>query len=395
MTEEADGIRRLSKAQRAALRFVEETASRLEADARDRLTADLRRCGCSEERFEEAMRSIRSHARVAVHFHPDRFGLTPATVAESLLEEGFYRNQFETGLSSGGRSAFPGGDRDRWEKDLFGGAYHAPGAAAAERPKYGALALVRHPDGPTPRFGSCYFVLHPAVSRRCSFTFSGSEQALALKRLGTLDRMSVVMAALIGEIASGDGSRVPWPPFVAPTLGIDNLTIPRLLDILCRELPLPPSDPSTRRPGRVLDTCVEAQIHGPLDLRHDVELLVIDPAFEGTPSGEILTEVSRRYGIPMQRHCGFEISASEVPDDFRGPAIPELARRIAGNGIVNAAVIGSAEATLYSQPELWRDRGSREETLQHLKQLWHVVVHFGIPARPSDAGHPRRSAAKS
>ncbi len=61
--------------------------------------------------------------------------------------------------------------------------------------------------------------------------------------------------------------------------------------------------------------------------------------------------------------------------------MPKLARRIAGNGLVDAGVIGAAEATLYSQPELWRDWGSREETLRHLKRLWHVVVHYGDPAR--------------
>jgi hypothetical protein len=61
--------------------------------------------------------------------------------------------------------------------------------------------------------------------------------------------------------------------------------------------------------------------------------------------------------------------------------MPKLARRIAGNGFVDAAVIGAAEGTLYSQPELWRDLGSHEETLQHLKQLWHVLVHYGAPAR--------------
>jgi hypothetical protein len=381
MTEECGEIEELSSAQRAALRNVEAIASRLEADAYSRLTMDLRDCGCTDEMFEEAMRSIRRHARVAVHFHPDRFGLMPMTVAESLLKEGLYTNQFETGLSSGGRTAFPGGDRDLWEKDLFGGAYHAPGVAAAERPKYGALTLVRYPDGPTPRFGSCYFVLRLAVTQRCSFTFSGSEQPLAVERLGTNNRMASVMAALLREVASGEGARVPWPPYVAPTLGVENLTIPRLLDVLCRELPLPPTDPSTGAPGRVLDSCVEAQVHGPINLRHDIERLVIDPAFDGTPMGEVLNEISRRYEIPIQRHCGFQLQVHSVPDDFRGPAMPRLARRIAGNGLVDAAVIGAAEATLYSQPELWRDWGSHEETLQHLKQLWHVVVHYGTPAR--------------
>jgi len=381
MTEERGEIEGLSTAQSAALRTVEEMASRREADARVRLTRDLRSCECTDEMFEEAMRSIRAHARVAVHFHPDRFGLKPITVAESLLKEGFYLNQFETGLSSGGRSAFPGGDRDRWEKDLFGGAYHAPGVVPGERPKYGALALVRYPDGPTPRFGSCYFVLRLGVSRRCSFTFSGSEQALALERIGTIDRMASVMAALLSEVATCKGARVPWPPFVAPTLGIENLTIPRLLDVLCRELPLAPANPSTGAPGRVLDSCVEAQVHGPIDLRYDVESLVIDPAFDGTPAGKILNEISRRYRIPIQRHCGFQLPVHSVPDNFRGPAMPKLARRIAKNGLLDAAVIGAAEATLYWQPELWRDWGSHEETLQHLKQLWHVLVHYGAPPR--------------
>jgi hypothetical protein len=61
--------------------------------------------------------------------------------------------------------------------------------------------------------------------------------------------------------------------------------------------------------------------------------------------------------------------------------MPWLARRIAANGLVDAAVIGAAEATLYCKPETWQDWGSYEEALQHLKQLWHVVVHYGRPAR--------------
>jgi hypothetical protein len=380
MYEALDNIEGLSMAQKAALRYVDEIASRLESGAYIRLSEDLQGCGCTNEMFEEAMRSIRAHARM-VHFHPDRFGVKPIKDAESLLNDGLYQNQFETGLSSGGRSAFPEGDRDRWERDLFGGAYHAPGVVASERPKYGALALVRHPDGPTPRFGSCYFVLRLAICSRCSFTFSGSEQTLARERLGTIGRMGCVMAALFREVATGEGARVPWPPFVAPTLGIKNLTVPRLLDILCHELPLPPTDPSTETPGRVLDSCVEAQIHGPINIRHDIERLVIDPAFHGTPTGEALIQISRKYKIPIQRHCGFQLPAHSVPSDFRGPAIPRLARRIAVNGLVDAAVIGAAEAALYSKPELWQDWGSHEETLQHLKQLWHVVVHYGGPVR--------------
>ena len=68
-------------------------------------------------------------------------------MAEALLEEGIYRNQFETGISAGGLSAFAGGPRDTWERTLFGGAYHTDDVTASERPKYGALELVRYSDG--------------------------------------------------------------------------------------------------------------------------------------------------------------------------------------------------------------------------------------------------------
>ena len=50
--------------------------------------------------------------------------------------------------------------------------------------------------------------------------------------------------------------------------------------------------------------------------------------------------------------------------------------------MLDAAVIGAAEASLHHQPEVWRDWGSRDEVLQLLKQLWHVLVHYGAPARP-------------
>jgi hypothetical protein len=49
--------------------------------------------------------------------------------------------------------------------------------------------------------------------------------------------------------------------------------------------------------------------------------------------------------------------------------------------MLDVAVIGKAEASLREQPDVWRDWGSHAETLQHLKQLWHVLVHYGSPAR--------------
>ena len=369
----------LSASQSAALRHVEMILQQKKGNARARLANLLTGSGCDAEDYDEALRCIGTHARVVLHFHPDRFDVRSTTVAEGLLGDGVYRNQFETGLSSGSLSAFPGGERDGWERQLFGGAYHAQGVTSSDRPKYGALELVRYPDGPIPRFGSCYFALRRSVMKRTSFTFMGSEDPRATERLGTIREPDSLMAALLAEIDQGGMTSPPWPPYRAPTLGVSELTISKLLRLIL-ELSLPRKDPPKGHPGRVLDSGIEAHVHGSIKLNADVELLVADPSFAATATGAVLRELARRYHIPLFWHCGFQLAVREVPDDFRGPAMPRLARRIAGaDGMLDAAVIGRAATSLHREPNAWREWGSREDTLQHLKQLWHVVVHYGSP----------------
>jgi hypothetical protein len=243
------------------------------------------------------------------------------------------------------------------------------------------LELVRYPDGPIPRFGSCYFVLHQQVAARTSFTFAGTEEPTSAERLGILGRMDNVMAYLFTEIEGGGMAAPPWPPYRAPTLCVPHLTFPRLLEVL-RALAFARQDPVGHAPGRVLDTQIEAQVHGAIDLHRDVELLVAEPAFSETSIGSVLHELATRYEFPLHWHGGFRLAVRDVPDDFRGPEMPRLAARIAGkDGTLDAAVIGLAEASLYQRAEEWRDWGSQADTLQHLKQLWHVLVHHGGFAR--------------
>jgi hypothetical protein len=207
--------------------------------------------------------------------------------------------------------------------------------------------------------------LRPTVSRRTSFTFSGSEQPDAAERLGTIDNLEPVLAPLMTEISEGTGARVSWPPFRAPTLGVEELTVPMFLDI-CQGLSEPRNLRASGPRGRVLDSCIEAQVHGPIDLASDVECVVVDPAFDGTRSGELLNEIAKRYGIEVAYHQGFRMAAGEVPADFRGPVMPVLARRIAQDGIVDASAIGVAEAALWESPDAWRDIGTEAEVLQYL-----------------------------
>jgi hypothetical protein len=326
--------------------------------------------------YHEAMELVRQHARIVLHFHPDRFGRKTVSVAESLLSEGVYRNQFETGLSSGSPTAFPGGERDLWERTLFGMAYHAEGVSPSERPKYGSLELVRFPDGPAPRFGSCYFVLR-GVGPRTSITFMGSEHPLAADRTGTLAAPHGVMAALLAEIENGGMASPQWPPFRTPTLGVPGINVGRFCDLLkalCEHRP----KPSLGEPGRVLDTGIEAQVHGPVILNRDVETLVADPAFAGTRVGQSLNELADKYGFDLQWHCGFRLSVRDIPSDFRGPAMPLLAQHMAGkDGILDAAVLGRAAVSLHQNPDQWHQWGDYLDVVRLFRQLWHVLVHFG------------------
>lgn len=136
--------------------------------------------------------------------------------------------------------------------------------------------------------------------------------------------------------------------------------------------------------GRVLDDYIEAQVHGELDLARDVEALVVDPCFALDP---VLQAISRDQKIALHCHGGFLLRVADVPDDFRGPRMPSLAREIAGGAeFIDVSAIGAAVRVL--------DRGdpSYDEALQHLKQLWHVMVRYGQRRTGNSAQEVARSS---
>ena len=354
--------------QREALKHLREVAMRVSPRARETICAVLKKAGIDEHVYEDALECIHTKARIGLHFHPERLSCTGSMVAEGILKGGVYKSQFETGLSSGSPSAFPGGKRDVWERRLFGGAYHVTGALAAGRPKFGALDIMHHPDGPAPRFGSCYFLLHPKTSKRSSFTFGGSHEPQAPERTGTLDTIDPVMAPLLEQLDQGKGA-----------FGVDDLTVTGLLSQFTYGLSQPFRNPQKRPLGRALDSFIEVQIHGDIRLDEDVEQLVADPAFCNHPVGEALASISSRYGIPLCWHPGFTLSVDRVPDFFRGYPVRPLAERIAGQGILDAAKIGAVANTVELEPEAWKDWAPYEDTLTQFRRLWHVLVLYGTP----------------
>ncbi len=358
----------LSKPQLMALEHITQYARSNKHEAEQTIGEILQMSNIGQERFEEAVAKLKKYARVALHFHPDRPGPTMKSVAETLLEQGVYKSQFETLLSSGSVSAYPGGRRDVWEKRLFGGAYHIDGSTNSQRPKYGALDVMLHPDGPAPRFGSCYFLLAPDVSQRCTYTYLDSHHDP--KEKGTYEEFDLILAALMSDAFSGDFA-----------IGERDLTVPRLIDHMLVNLEKPFQDPANRPPNRNLNHYVEAQVHGDVSLLEDVEILVADPSFRGTDTGKILEQICSKYSIGLYWHMGFALPVDLVPLDFRGPSMPSLANRIASHGFVDTSMIGSAAMDLKRDPDAWSDRGTYQEVLQELKLLWHVLVRYGKPLR--------------
>jgi hypothetical protein len=267
--------------------------------------------------------------RVTLNFHPDRAHRGHQILAR-LATDGVYRSQFVTGTSNGGLTAHPGGDRWRWESRIFGGAYDD--APPHHRPVYGALDFRRRPTGAAPRFGSAHFRLAAQVLTRTTFCYPDS--ASEPTDFGVATRM-----ALIGPAESG---------------------------------------------GRdALDDYVEAQVHGPVRLEGDVEALVLDPCYRGTP----VEEAARSLPCPLDWHGGFHLEVAELRrhPDYRGPRFVELGARIAVDGRLDPAVIGAAAATGRHDP-------------QALKRVWHCLARFGAPGsggvRAVPADEPSAAAAE-
>ena len=310
------------------------------------------------ERVVDPVTSLARAGRITVNFHPDRIAVGGVSVANGLAADGRYRSQWATGISSGGRTAFPGGDRQAFERSLFDGAYDTADPHRDEFPVYGALDLLIDPLGGSPRFGSSYLVLADHARERTTLTVGDSH--VATPDRGTFDEPWSVLAGLAEQAAVGR------------LLGRD-LDAADLTAVLR-------SRPGDRRTDRDLDHYVEAQIHGGVRLDRDVVALVVDPSFRRTDVEVALADAAERFGFELSWHAGSELAAADVPGDFRGPSMPAVARRVGrADGVVDARSIGlAARRAVVGEPR--PDGDPPGSDLQQLKYLWHTLVAFGHDA---------------
>jgi hypothetical protein len=257
--------------------------------------------------------------RITLNFHPDRLtGGLP--ILQALAQDGAYHSQFVTGTSNGGLTAHPGGDRWRWESRIFGGAYDD--ADPHERPVYGALNFRRQVVGAAPRFGSSHFRLTADALARTTFCYPDS--AAEPTDFGVAAGMSLLALAEADE-------------------------------------------------QDALNDYIEAQVHGGVVLARDVEALVLDASYRGTP----VEAAARVLPCPVEWHPGYRLSVAELREhaDYRGAQYMELGARIAQDGHVDPRIIGDAART------------GRYE-LQDLKMVWHTLARFGAPEGSGTAYAP-------
>jgi len=229
--------------------------------------------------------------RVTLHFHPDRLaGGVP--ILERMARDGVYRSQFETGTSNGGLTAFPGGERWRWESRIFNGAYDD--GPAADRPKYGSLNFRQRRVGGSPRFGSAHLRLAAHTLARTTFCYPDSAAEPA--DFGVASRVSALIAL------------------------------------------------ATAHEVDALDDYVEAHVHGPVDLPRDVEALVLDPCYRDTA---VETAAARLFGSALEWHGGFFITMDVLRKhaDYRGKEFAALGDSLAREGRLDPRVIGDASRT--------------------------------------------------
>jgi hypothetical protein len=149
-----------------------------------------------------------------------------------------------------------------------------------------------------------------------------------------------------------------------------------------------------------LNDYIEAQVHGVVRLAPDVDALVVDRAFTGTPTGDLLLATAERHGFEAEWHPGSALALSDVPQEvpdtagqepmrwqafYAGGRALRLAERVVEHqgteARLDAANIGQAAVSVVRRPERWEQWGAPEEVLQQLKDLWVLAVALGEPPR--------------
>jgi hypothetical protein len=353
---------KLTMAQKNAINYIDRYAKRYTET--QSIKEILSFVNIDSDYFFELLKSFKGKLRVAIHFHPDRYTSNNKITIENIYYDGIYKNQFETLISSGGLTAYKGGDRDNWERELFGGAYNKFWISESERPKYGALNVWLNQEGPAPRFGSCYLILKSDCSQMSTFLYGDSVSNPIPK--GTYQHFDFILSSLLQEIFHYERA-----------LGRKNITFNDFLYHL-EEIQKGSSEYIIdAKLNNNLNSYIEAEVHCDINLKNNVDALVVDNSYKSTEIEEWFNKIKEKYAIPIIWKNGYSLRFEDVPCNYRGSDMPELAKIISGSGIINAFIIGKAAKKVVANERYLHEFGETNVVLQKIKYLWHILVRFG------------------
>lgn len=353
----------MRKYNKLAINYIEEYSKKRIASANSSIEHVIKMSNIKADEIVGLKETIKKKARIAIHFHPYRIGKNSKTAIESMIEVGQYNSQFETEISNGSLTAFKGGERDIWENLLFGQIYKENEIPNPLRPKYGSLRLISHSNGPSPRFGSCYFLMKPELSKYATFTYLDSY--MNPKEKGTINFFEEMLACLLSECFERDY-----------VIGENEIRPSGLVKKINQDLNQDYTFISKKRASKNLDHYIEAQIHTEISLKNDIDYLIADSAYRFTEYENLFKKVCELYSIILIWNKVHELEINDIPENFRGSEMPIIAKEIAINNKINAYVLGLAEKRYKEEIE---EEAVRQDKNQKLKYLWHTLIKYGKP----------------
>lgn len=210
----------------------------------------------------DPIRDLFRRAPVHIRFTPS------AALLDGLEAAPTWKTLHETGTSQGNVEI---SDRNAAETHHF---RFDETSAVSDRPRYGCLNITNSVDGQASHYGDCALVLKHSVKERASISLGDSFGGGGFRprpELGTFRHFEGVLDGLVHSedferlqsIASGKKQHAPYY--------------------------YPPSS----------DMYLEVQIFGPVELKRDVEAIIIGPSSVGTPEAKRLVALGKKLGVPV------------------------------------------------------------------------------------------------
>jgi len=225
-------------------------------------------------------------------------------------------------------------------------------------------------DGASAGFGSCFFTLKHHVMERCTFTYGDSVTNPDI--FGTKNSFYGIFRAIL--INAKENKQF--------FNNKNYFTVKDLIDYLLSLRKEMPTEMSNNFDVYIPIQYIEAQVHGEINLFNDVDCFYIDESFKDTEINEQAEGISELYDIKIFWIPERKIHVKDIGDEFWGPIISVLARKIISkfniaDEYINAEIIGRASRDSMLSPDEWADLGNELEVFQYMKYLWRTVVYCG------------------